>query len=132
MRRKLSVLRACRRTLKPGGRIAFFTIQPQPDLDRRRRRKANRVGPPAVAVPTSYESLLRSAGFLEIVAVDVTGEYRACQRRWMDAMARYEGPLRDSMGDEMYDERAAKRGQTLSAIDAGVLSRFRYSATRAG
>ena len=48
----------------------------------------------------------------------------------MDAMARYEGPLRDSMGDEMFDERAVKRRQTLSAIDAGLLSRFRYSATR--
>jgi hypothetical protein len=34
------------------------------------------------------------------------------------------------MGDEMYDERAAKRADTLRAIDAGLLSRFRYSATR--
>jgi hypothetical protein len=124
------VLRACRTTLKPGGRIAFFTIQPRPGLDPRRRRKANALGPPAVAVPTSYDSLLRSAGFREVAAVDVTAEYRACQLRWMDAMARYEGPLRDSMGDEMFDERAVKRRQTLSAIDAGLLSRFRYSATR--
>lgn len=118
--------------LKRGGRIAFFTIQPRPGLDPRRRRKANRVGPAGVAVPTSYESLLRSAGFRGIDAVDVTSEYHACQRRWIDAMARHEGPLRDSMGDEMYDQRVRDRGATLLAIDEGLLSRFVYSATRPG
>ena len=130
MRRKLSVLRACRRVLTAGGRIAFVTIQPRPGLAPADRRRANESGPPAVAVPTSYESLLRSAGFSEIVAVDLTAEYRATQRRWIDAMSRYEQPLRRSMGDTMYDERAEKRASTLAAIDAGLLTRYRYTARR--
>jgi hypothetical protein len=124
------VLRASGSVLKPGGSIAFFTIQPRPDLDQRRRRRANRAGPPAVAVPTSYESLLKSAGFGEIESEDVTREYRTTQRRWIDAMSRYEVSLRAEMGDEMFDERAQKRAETLAAIDAGLLSRFIYVATR--
>ncbi len=130
MRRKLSVLRACRRVLRPGGRIVFQTIQPTPGLPPRLRRRANRVGPPAGAVPTSYESLLRTAGFGDIVAVDQTAEYRATQRHWIDAAIRYEPGLRAAIGDEAYDERRSNRQATLEAIDAGLLARFRYSARR--
>ncbi len=81
-------------------------------------------------MPTSYVSLLRSAGFGEIEAVDVTAEYRATQARWIDAMADHEADLRQSMGDEPYDERAGRRRETLDAIDAGLLARFCYTATR--
>ena len=124
------MLRACRRVLRPGGRTAFHTIQPTPGLTPYRRSKAHAAGPVAVAVPTSYESLLRTAGFVDVTATDLTAEYRATQQRWIDATHRREGDLRRAMGDELFDERATNRSQTLAAIDDGLLSRFLYTATR--
>ena len=110
--------------------MVFSTIQPTPGLEASRRRTANRLGPPAVAVPTSYESLLRSAGFVDVVVTDLTADYRATQRRWMDATERRELAMRGVMGDQMYDERLATRRETLQAIDDGLLTRFLYTAVR--
>lgn len=125
------MLGACRRVLLPGGRLAFLTIQPTPGLDPTRRRKAHWAGPPAVAVRTSYESLLQSAGFTDVVATDLTAEYAATQRRWMAAMDHHAAAVRDAVGDAAFDERAANRTITSDAISSGLLSRFRYTATRA-
>ncbi len=124
------MLRACRRILHPGGRLAFLTIQPTPGLDPARRRRANGVGPPAVAVPTSYESLLGTAGFAAITASDVTTEYEATQRRWIDATDRHEPAIRAATGDDAFDERLATRHRTLRAIRDGLLSRYLYTAVR--
>lgn len=116
--------------LRPGGRLAFLTIQPTPGLDPAARRRANRSGPSGVAVPTSYESLLHTAGFVDVVATDLTAEYRDTQQRWIDAMARRETALRDLSGDLLYEERQEERATTLAALDAGILARFRYTASR--
>ena len=70
--------------------MVFHTIQPTPGLEPARRRRANGFGPPAVAVPTSYQSMLRTAGFVDIEVRDDTEEYRATQLRWMSASERYE------------------------------------------
>lgn len=118
--------------LRPGGRIAFLTIQPTPGLERSKRRRANQVGPPAVALPTSYPSLLRSAGFVAITATDVTADYRATQQRWMLTTDCHADAIREAVGHDAFDERATTRQQTLDAIDAGLLSRFRYVAERPG
>ncbi len=131
MRQKLSVLRACRRVLRPGGRIAFLTIEPTLGLDPPTRRRAHRLGPAAVAVPTSYPSLLRSAGFVDIDRVDLTDEYHSTQLRWIDATERNASAIREAMGTELYEERLANRFLTLHAIEEGLLSRHRYTATRA-
>ena len=124
------MLRACRRALRPGGRLAFLTIQPTPGLDDAKRRRAHEVGPPGVAVATSYPSLLRSAGFGEIVATDLTAQYRSTQRAWIDASERYAAAMREAMGSDAFDDRVAGRHRTLRAIDDGILSRFRYTAVR--
>ena len=109
----------------------MLTIQPTPGLRAAARRTAHRVGPPAVAVPTSYHSLLRTAGFVNVVATDKTEEYRATLRRWMTATDRHSDAIREAVGHDAYDEREVTRQKTLEAIDAGLLSRFRYTAMRA-
>ena len=110
--------------------MGFHVIQPTPGLDRARRRRANSSGPPGVALPTSYQSLLRTAGFVDVVTTDVTAEYRATQARWIVATESREPAMRAAMGDDEYDERVIRRHEHLAAIDAGLLSRFRYLATR--
>ena len=128
MRRKLSVLRACRRTLRPGGRLAFLTILPAPGLASNARRRANRLGPVAVAVRTSYPNLLRSAGFSDVRDDDLTEDYRSTLLRWIAATNRREADIRAATGDDLYDERAENRQRTLEAIDAGLLQRRLYTA----
>lgn len=110
--------------------MIFQTIQPTPGLAPALRRRANRLGPPANAVRTSYQSLLTTAGFHEISALDQTSEYGATQRRWIEVSNRYEEELRATIGLEAFDERRADRRATLEAIETGLLSRFRYSARR--
>ncbi len=110
--------------------MVFHTIQPVPGLPPLRRRHAHRHGPPGVALRTSYQSMLRTAGFVDVEARDDTDEYHATQRRWLDASQRHEAALRTAMGDDAYDERLATRHATLRAITDGLLARFRYSATR--
>lgn len=130
MRTKLSVLRATKRVLAHGGRTAFLTIQPIPGLSTRDRRRANEIGPPAAAVRTSYESLLRSAGFYDVQSQDRTSEYRDALAGWIAAFASRHREVRKLIGDDVYEERAQSRSQTLEAVEQGLLGRFLYSATR--
>ena len=130
MRQKLSVLRACRRVLRPGGRIAFLTIEPTPGLNGTDRRRAHRLGPVAVAVPTSYPSLLGTAGFENVEATDLTGEYLATQRLWIHATDRRATEIREIMGADLFDDRLRNRRRTLRAIEEGLLARVLYTAAR--
>ena len=122
------MLRECKRVLRPGSRIVFHTIQPTPGLSPLHRRRANRSGPPATGVRTSYQSLLSTAGFVDVEARDDTEEYRATQLRWIAATERHEAPMRAAIGDDAYHDRHLKRQATLRAIDGGLLARYRYSA----
>jgi hypothetical protein len=124
------VLRASRRVLRPGGRLAFHTIELPPELSATKRRRAISIGPPAVTVRTTYPSLLRSAGFIATDAVDLTAEYLATQRRWLAATLRHEDGLRDALGDDAVQEGIERRRGTVDAIEAGLLLRTLYTATR--
>lgn len=112
------------------GRLALLTIQPTPGLSPSHRRRAHAVGPPGVAVRSSYPRVLQSAGFVGVVATDLTSDYRSTQQRWIDASDRHEAGLRDAVGDDEFERRMAGRYETLRAIDDGLLSRFKYVAIR--
>ena len=77
LRAKLSVLRACRRLLRPGGRIGFYTIVESPGLSPAARRRARAAGPRAVAIRSVHQRLLRAAGFKDITEIDVTPAFAA-------------------------------------------------------
>jgi hypothetical protein len=124
------VLRASRRVLRPGGRLAFHTIELPPGLTSAKRRRASSIGPPAVAVRTTYMSLLRSAGFIEVDAADQTAEYLATQHRWLAATLRHEEGLRSALGSDAVEEGIGRRRRTVNAIEEGLLLRTLYTATR--
>lgn len=113
-----------------GGRLAFHTIEPTPNLSAANRRKASSIGPPGVAVRTSYPSLLRSARFTEIEMVDLTDEYLAAQRRWLTATLHHEHDLRGALGEDTVRESITRRRRTLGAIEEGLLLRRLYTAVR--
>jgi len=110
--------------------MVFHTIQPTPGLPPARRRLANSSGPPATAVRTSYQSMLRTAGFVDVEVRDDTDEYRATMLRWIAATERHAEAIRAVIGGDAYTERLRSRHEKLSTIEDGLLSRFRYYATR--
>ncbi len=123
-------MRASRRILKRGGRVAFLVIEPTPGLDPAARRRAHRNGPSAIAIRTGYPSIMGTAGFVDIEAIDLTAEYLQTQRAWISATVNREAGIRAALGDEGFDQRMKDRMDTLRATEDGLLARFLYVARR--
>jgi len=83
-----------------------------------------------VATRTTYPSLLRSAGFHRIEVFDLTAEYLATQRRWLDATLRHEERLQADLDAIAVEEGIERRRRTLAAIEEGLLGRTLYTAIR--
>jgi 2-polyprenyl-3-methyl-5-hydroxy-6-metoxy-1,4-benzoquinol methylase len=127
-RPKLSILRACRRLLRRGGRMAFLTIMSAPNLTRSQHREAVRVGPPAVAARRDYGSMLRTAGFQEIEETDVTDDYLVSVRAWFDQSLLREQELRCLVGDVLFETRQTDKQLQTSGIERGLLRRSLFVA----
>jgi hypothetical protein len=124
------VLRALRRLLRPGGRIAFTTIYVPPDLSPTARRRARRAGPRAVGSRASQVRLLETAGFVDVDEVDLTDAFIDTQREWLDARARHREELAALEPPGAFDQRQDDHRGQLAATEAGVLRRSMFSAVR--
>jgi hypothetical protein len=124
------VLRASRLLLRPGGRTAFFTIHPTPGLDARRRRRAHRDGPVAVASHVPPHELLTRAGFTDIEETDCTAEFATVARAWIDQWDRHRDALAELLGAEEVDQRQRERRIQLRAVEDGLLRRTLLVALR--
>ena len=127
---KLSVLRACLRLLRPGGRLAFTTIFVTPGLDPQQQRDAQRAGPSHVAARRPYPELVAQAGFGDVAEVDLTAEYQRTQRDWYEAAEQRADELCALMSNGQFADAQADRRLTLDAIAAGLLRRSLFVATR--
>jgi hypothetical protein len=125
------VLRACKRLLRPGGRIAYFTIFTTPGLSKRDHRRAVRQGPRAVASRREQAELLEAAGLVEVVETDVTADFLETARRWVRYASKFEGDLRSTLGDTLFDEQQTDRRAMIAAIEEGLLSRALLEGTKA-
>jgi hypothetical protein len=125
------VLRACRRLLRSGGRIAYFTIFTKPGLSKRDHRRAVRLGPRAVVSRREQAELLDAAGIAEVVETDVTADFLETARRWMNQASTFENELRKALGDALFVEQQADRAKMITAIEEGLLSRALFEGTRA-
>jgi hypothetical protein len=125
------VLRACRRLLRPGGRIAYFTIFTTPGLSKQDHRRAVRLGPRAVASRREQAELLEAAGLVEVVETDVTADLLETARRWVSYASKFEGDLRSTLGDTLFDEQQTARRAMIAAIEEGLLSRALFEGTKA-
>ena len=125
------MLRALERLLRPGGRLAYTTIYITPGLSPALRRKARRSGPRAVASASDQRRLLASAGFTDIDTVDLTAEFAATARAWIEGSAANEGELTAFESAERFAERQRDRLVQLRAVEDGLLQRALFSASRA-
>ena len=117
--------------LRPGGRIAFYTIFIPQGLAERDYRRAARVGAPGV---TSWRreqpALLRAAGFSNVSQTDVTPEYLRLLRAWTEARERHAAGLREADGEAAFAEKQRENRARLAAIEAGLLRRCLLVAER--
>ena len=126
------MLRALKRLLRPGGRIAFTTIYVTPGLPPAARRRAHRSGPRAVASRADQPQLLASAGFVDVDEMDLTGEFLTTARAWLDEWDRHAEELERLEGPEAFAERQRDRRVQLRAVENGLLRRGLFSAARPG
>jgi hypothetical protein len=127
---KLSVLRACRRLLRPGGQIAFYTIFIPPGVSEADRKRVLALGdPPELASTTSEEELLRSAGFVDIEETDKTNEYLRTARGWYEARERHAEELREIEGAQAFADGQENRRKRIGFIEAGLQRRSLFVAT---
>ena len=127
------MLRACKRLLRPAGRIAFYTIFIASGLSEAAYRRAARAGPSAVTSRRREQGdLLRSAGFARVREIDVTGEFLRSTRAWYAARARYADQLSEAEGEALFSDRQRDYHLQARAIEAGLLRRALLVAERAG
>lgn len=123
------MLRACRRVLRPGGRLAFGVISVRPGAPEDVKGDAEKGRAWFVDTPRPYRELLHEAGFTDVLEHDVTGDYRRILAAWIRETERLEPELRGVLGDEVVDQKMNDRRSSLAAVDAGVYARAVFSAS---
>lgn len=116
--------------LRPHGRIAFYTIHIPAGLSSRERRRAARAGPPAVTTARDYPELLHAAGFDTIGYRDVTAAYLDTARAWLHHSRQLHTGLATLEPPATFADRLTRRRETVAAIEAGLLRRALFYATR--
>ena len=127
---KLSMLRACRALLRPGGRLAFTTILVAAGLDAAEHRRAVRAGPWQVLARRPYPELVEQAGFTNIVDIDVSEEYGRVQASWLDATEARAEEVRRITSDLEFQDAQMDRRRARAAIEEGLLRRSLITADR--
>jgi cyclopropane fatty-acyl-phospholipid synthase-like methyltransferase len=130
LRPKRATLRATFQALRHGGRTAFTAIFPAPSLTAADGRRAIEAGPPNCGLRTSYPSLLRSAGFVEIDERDLTADYLATASRKLAVAEQLAGDMIEMLGRQEYEEMQAERRLAIAAIEGGLLRRSLFVARR--
>ena len=130
MRAKISVLRACRRVLKPGGRIAYCTIYVAPDLSAADYRRIMKFWPSASAGRRSLSEMLEAAGFIGVRDTDVTKQYQKTSRAWVEGRRRRYDKLAQAMGEETRKGKIEEGKAILASIKDGLLRRSLLTARR--
>jgi SAM-dependent methyltransferase len=130
VRAKLSVLRACRRVLKPGGRIAYYTIYVPPDLSAADYRRITKFWPLAANGRRSPPEMLESAGFTDVHETDVTRQYGITASAWLDGRRRHYDGLEQALGEASLKGKIDEGVATLEALKIGLLRRSLLTARR--
>jgi cyclopropane fatty-acyl-phospholipid synthase-like methyltransferase len=127
---KLATLRATRSALRQGGRTAFTSIFPATGLTAAEARRAIEAGPPNCGLRTSYPSLLRSAGFIDVEERDLTAEYYTTATRKLEVADHFAEGMIEMLGHKQYDDMQAERTSAVAAIEGGLLRRSLFVARR--
>jgi len=123
LRRKRSVLAACRRTIRTDGRMAFTVISVSPGLPVEQRRRAVENGPEFIESDVGYSDLLEQTGWKITNCQDITAAYAASCKRQLEADEAHTDELVTFIGRDEFSERAAGWRAKIAAIGDGLLRR---------
>ncbi len=117
-------MRASRRVLRPGGRLAFSVVATvDPPAPLAADAFGDFVSPAPIHVP-----MVERAGFHEVEETDITAAFHSTAVRWLTAAAELEKDLRSALGDRVFEEKLASRQGTFDAIESGDLCRLLITA----
>ena len=116
--------------MRPGGRLAFTTIELSEGLRGAARRQAVSAAPQAASSRRPYVDLLASARYAEVLHDDLTGEYLTTARGWLENVQQHYDELVSLDGEATVEERVAGWREAIDALEAGLLRRSLYAATR--
>lgn len=125
------MLRACREVLKPGGRMAFYTIFAPAGLSEESYDRARGIGPFNSVSPRDHPQMLKEAGFVDIRAADATPQYMETLRSWIAARTRHAKALRSAIGNGELTQLLAEHTRAVVAVEAGLRRRALFTARRA-
>ncbi|MGD9704620.1 MAG: hypothetical protein AB7Q42_08500 [Acidimicrobiia bacterium] len=103
--------------------MAFQVIHTIPELPKRERQRAHRSGPWAVSSRHAPDDLMRRAGFVDIVVVDQTEQFRSTAAAWVAERHDHRDALVALHGATEFDTRQEEQEAQLQAIDDGLLQR---------
>lgn len=127
---KASTLAECRRVLLPGGRIAFSDWIARARLgDGERRRLDEWMAAVTLQSLESYRALLAGAGFVAIIAEDLSREWVALLRRRLEMFRGLRADTVARLGQARYDEYDQLYAFFVGLVEAGKLGGARFSAT---
>lgn len=109
--------------------MAYWAIELTPDLSAAEFERATTGGANETMeqeAPTG--ELLHTAGFAIAEERDVTDGYLEVVQRWLAAAERLEAPLRERLGDEVYEERLGVRRHGFEVSSDGLHRRMFYVA----
>lgn len=125
------MLRACHRSLRPGGRLAFYTIFITAGLSDSDYRRAARAGPPAVrARRADHTDMLLAAGFADVQETDLTAEFLRTARARYQGRQQHFAQLAAAEGEASVNQKQADSRAQIKAIEAGLLRRSLFLARR--
>ena len=112
--------------------MAFHLIHTATELSERERRRAHRSGPSSVSSRYTPGELMGRAGFVDIVVVDQTAQFRTTAAGWIAEWDQHRAALVALHGEPAFDERQRERRIQLQAVDDGLLCRSLVIGRRTG
>ena len=124
------MLRACHEVLRPGGRIAGYTIHTPTGLSRDDAKRASELGPSEVLADSAPCDLLRAAGFKVLLEEDVTADFKSTCEAMLGARHQLEDELRAEEGDALFEEEQQKKLHMIEGVSRGLLRRSLHVASK--
>lgn len=124
------MLRACKRLLRRGGRLAYLTIIVSDGLTPIQAKEAIRLGPRAVAASAPDEVLMERAGFTDVRVSDLSSSFLEVARSWTAQFTIHATALKSLFGEEEWEERQSNRAGLSRGVEDGLLRRISVEGTR--
>lgn len=104
--------------------MGFFTIFVPDGLSESAYAGALRSGPTFVSTRRrNHQELLASAGFQRVEEIDLTPEFLATTRAWLNGRERFRAELLKAEGQDQFEERQLDSRLQAEGIEAAVLRR---------